>query len=407
MVETLAEGQPFKEAADFFAQKVNLPTDAWTDLKEGQHARGFVVAGAKKDALLADFRQALQRAFDEGRTLADFRKDFDRIVAKHGWSYRGSRGWRSRVIYDTNLRTAHAAGRWQQVQRLKDRFPYLEYDAVRDSRTRPLHADWDGTILSAGDAWWDTHHPPNGWNCRCTVRMRSERQLRRQGKSVSSRPAVQTEDRVVRTPSGTANWRTPRGIDTGFGYNVGKAAFGQRLDEATMAAWRQQGSQAWERLTPGGWQAAGRPGTLSRGSPQTPAPSASPSDRAAYTREILGGEETVAEMPDGSRVHLSADALAQHTPEERVSDLRFVADTLTSPSEVWLNFERHKGTGRVELRKRAVKAFRLDDGASRVVTAQTVGGRFEALTAEPGDGDADAPASRVGRLLYSRDGGDG
>jgi hypothetical protein len=88
-------GIPFTEAIDFFKQKVNLPTRSWTDLWQGQHARAFVVAGGVKDDLISDLRNAVAKAIEQGTTLAEFRKDFDQAVAKHGWSYNGSRGWRT------------------------------------------------------------------------------------------------------------------------------------------------------------------------------------------------------------------------------------------------------------------------------------------------------------------------
>ena len=116
---------PFDEAITFFRRKVKLPSRAWTDLKEGAHARAFAVAGATSAALLEDFRKAVDRAIADGTTLTDFRKDFDRIVATHGWSYNGTRGWRSAVIYNTNLRTARAAGKWAQIDRVKADRPYV------------------------------------------------------------------------------------------------------------------------------------------------------------------------------------------------------------------------------------------------------------------------------------------
>lgn len=117
MPEVAPAPVPFQEAIDFLRQKVRMPSRTWTDLKEGAHARAFVVAGATSDALVADFQKAVQRAIDEGRTLADFRKDFDTIVERHGWDYNGGRNWRSRVIFDTNMRMARAAGRWAQIER--------------------------------------------------------------------------------------------------------------------------------------------------------------------------------------------------------------------------------------------------------------------------------------------------
>lgn len=233
MAEVVASDLPFQEAIDFLAQKVRLPSQTWTDIREGAHARAFVVAGAMRDELVADFHGALQRALAEGRTPADFRRDFDAIVARHGWRHTGGRNWRSRVIYDTNMRTARAAGRWAQIERRaareteRGRTLYVRYMAVLDDRTRPAHKAWHGTILPAGHPWWATHQPPNGWMCRCTIQMLTEADLKRHGYAPTPEdkvPPVVMERRTVTLADGTKEvWETPQGIDTGFGYSVGQS----------------------------------------------------------------------------------------------------------------------------------------------------------------------------------------
>lgn len=227
---------PFTEAIDYFRTKINLPTESWADLQEDAHARAFVVAGATKTDMLDDFRTSIDDALANGATLNDFRKDFDSIVEKHGWSYKGKRGWRTRVMFDTNIRTAHAAGRWNQIQRLKAKRPWLIYQTAGDERVRPLHQAWDRTVLPADDAWWDTHYPPNGWGCRCIVRTASDRSLKREGLSPAKRAPKRNYTERVNTSTGELLPPTPEGIDTGWGYNVGKAAqvgpaqaFGQRV----------------------------------------------------------------------------------------------------------------------------------------------------------------------------------
>lgn len=413
MPEAAPVGLPFKEAADYLRQKINLPSRAWTDLREGQHTRAFVVAGATKEALLADFRQALQLALDAGETLADFRKRFDDIVKRHGWSYKGSRGWRSAVIYDTNLRMSHAAGRWQQINRLveaqrrRGRTLYLRYVAVLDSRTRPEHRKWHGVILPADHPWWETHYPPNGWKCRCTVEVLTERDLKRWGYEPSAEaPPVEMERRQVRVADGgTVTWPTPKGIDTGFGYNVGRAAWGQRLDEQTMAAWRAEGADAWERLTPGDWRGAGRPQRLPIDVPaRRPRAPEAPADKAAYVERILGEAQRVYRLPDGSRLSVTAKALAEHVPEDRLPYLELLQETLEQPAEIWLAFERHKGTGQVRLRKRLVKAVRTGKDRYIIVVGQASQGRFEAWTVIPTSKAAYAQRQRAGWLLWAREG---
>ena len=228
MADPEALALPFREAIRFFRAKQRIPTAAWTDIWQAQHAKAFVVAGAQREALLADFQGAIAKALEDGTTLAEFRRDFDAIVARHGWRFKGGRDWRSRVIFDTNLRSAHAAGKWEQIERLKDSAPFLRYVAVLDDRTRPDHAAWHGTVLPADDPWWDTHYPPNGWYCRCTVQQLSERDLERRSLTVSAAaPPAPLVTHTVATPAGPRTVRIPEGIDPGFAFNAGKAAAGQ------------------------------------------------------------------------------------------------------------------------------------------------------------------------------------
>jgi hypothetical protein len=176
-----------------------------------------MVAGAYKAEMLSDFREAVDKAIVQGTTLADFRKDFDRIVTKHGWSYNGSRGWRSEVIYSTNLRTSYAAGRWAQLTDPEFRrvMPYLVYRHGDSRVPRPLHLSWDGTTLPADDPWWNTHYVPNGWGCKCKVF----------GATKSEYEAALRAGKGEAPPS-PIDPRTgePIGIDKGWGYNVGIAS---------------------------------------------------------------------------------------------------------------------------------------------------------------------------------------
>jgi hypothetical protein len=212
----IALNLPFPEAEKFIQDKLNIPTARWDDLWHEQHAKGFMVAGAAKADILTDFRTAVEKAIKNGTTLEEFRKDFDNIVKKHGWSYNGTRNWRSEVIYSTNVRQAYNAGRWQQLTDPEqlEVMPYLTYRHGDSLHPRPAHLAWDGITLPAEDAWWDTHFPQNGWGCKCRVSgaAKKEYEAARQGGK------GEAPDSPIDPKTGE-----PAGIDRGFGYNVGDA----------------------------------------------------------------------------------------------------------------------------------------------------------------------------------------
>lgn len=216
---------PFQQQIAFFRGKKNVLTESWTDVWESQHDNAFMVAGANRAQLVGDFRDAVRKAIEDGATLEDFRRDFDTIVAKHGWDYKGGRNWRSRVIYETNLRQSYNAGRWQQMQALKKAMPYWRYkhnDAVE--HPRPIHVSWNDKIWPADDPAWKVIYPQNGWGCQCYVEALSARDLKRIGKNgPDPSPDLEWKDVLVgqRSASGPRLVRTVDGVDPGFAYAPG------------------------------------------------------------------------------------------------------------------------------------------------------------------------------------------
>ena len=181
---------PFDEAIAFFRAKLNMPTATWKDLWKEMHARAFSVAGAMKEDLLKDLREAIDRGISEGTTLTEFREDFDKIIQKSGWKYKGTKGWRTAVMFNTNISVAYTVGHYTQMMDpavLKVR-PYFRYVRSYSAHPRPEHLRWVNNVLPADDPWWKTHYPPNGWGCKCTVVSMSGRELERLKKEEANGP---------------------------------------------------------------------------------------------------------------------------------------------------------------------------------------------------------------------------
>ncbi len=214
-------GVRFGEAIDFLKAKLPEASVAWDSLAGPVHAKVFTVAGATSADLASDIHQSLVEALANGETITSFRKGFDAAVQKHGWAYNGKRGWRTNIIFDTNMRTSHMAGRWAQIEANKERRPFLQYRTAGDARVRPAHRQWNGRIFPVGDSFWSTHYPPNGWNCRCTVRAYSQADLTEKGLQQS--PPYPMETRQVVSRDGTVTDVVPKGIDPGWDHNVGQS----------------------------------------------------------------------------------------------------------------------------------------------------------------------------------------
>jgi SPP1 gp7 family putative phage head morphogenesis protein len=228
---------PFREAIAFFRQKGYAHPlqrfhhlDHWRE----EHARNFVVAKAMQDDVLEAIRAEVDRALAEGRTLKQFQKDLMPTLVKKGWwgqqemedpvtgemtlAQLGSMR-RLEVIFDTNIRTAHAAGRWAALQRTKRMFPYLQYLQVDRPTKRHSHEAYAGKVWRVDDPIWKRIFPPNGFFCSCYTRSMTEKEFERSGLPLSTIDDL-VERPYVNKRSGEVT-QVPVGVHPGFDSNPG------------------------------------------------------------------------------------------------------------------------------------------------------------------------------------------
>ncbi|MFN3513449.1 MAG: phage minor head protein [Phenylobacterium sp.] len=226
------------EAVDYLERKAvggRFSFD-WRDVWQEEHLNTFVVAKAMSADLLADMHAGLMAGLKEGWTKERYVEELRPTLQAKGWWGKkrqvdpktGSERLvtlgtprRLRVIYDTNMRMAHGAGRWERFMRSASTRPFLRYHHTPQEHPREHHEAWHGITLHIGHVFWKTHYTPNGWGCKCFItshrtaeEVTSEEDLRARG---GYDQQVWTNKRTGETAL------VPKGIDRGFGYNVGMA----------------------------------------------------------------------------------------------------------------------------------------------------------------------------------------
>lgn len=72
--------------------------------------------------------------------------------------------------YDTIVAGAQMSRLWQEIQRDKHIFPYVQFDVVMDGRTSEICSPLHGLIFEVDDPVLAYYFPPNHFNCRTMVK---------------------------------------------------------------------------------------------------------------------------------------------------------------------------------------------------------------------------------------------
>jgi SPP1 gp7 family putative phage head morphogenesis protein len=379
-----------KAAIAYLQHKGYKLTGNWQAMLDDAHARAFTIAKAVRLDVVQDIRNALDRALRQGQTLKDFQKNVKPTLQAKGWwgkqiivdgagnaeVARLGSPWRLATIYRTNLQSAFMAANYQEMAEATDSHPYWQYVAVLDGRTRPSHRAMNGRVFRHDDPVWNTIWPPNGFNCRCRVRPRSERSLARDGiawQSSAGKLRTVTVDAGTDKRTGEITQARRTGIavvdadgnkhffapDAGFDFNPGRS-------------WSQP-------FTPPPQDTL--PKTFAPGQVLPALPKPERFDPARLLPAGLSEREYFARFRDAfpgevAKTGVFMDVMGEPLPitEDLFKDakgqwkilkngreryLLMLADTLQNPDEIWLAWQPVRSGGQA-LRRRMIKVFALE-----------------------------------------------
>lgn len=154
-----------------------------------------------------ELKEAFPSLIDENgekKPFERFYNDVQRVDETYNRNY-------LRAEYNFVSTSAEMAARWEEFEKDGDRY-FLQYRTVGDDRVRKEHAALDATTLPVEHPFWDTHYPPNGWNCRCNVV-----QVRK-----SRYPATSEDELIERKKALAEEQARHKGKSEMFRFNPGK-----------------------------------------------------------------------------------------------------------------------------------------------------------------------------------------
>ncbi|MFY4986059.1 phage minor head protein [Acinetobacter baumannii] len=170
----------------------------WHETLDNAHSRAFTVAKVARMDLLQDIRESLVTALEKGQTLEQWKASITPTLQSKGWwgkktvinpegreqEVQLGSPRRLRTIYDTNMQSAFAAGRYKAMLAGAETRPYWEWRHITISNPRKQHVALNGRLFRFDDPFWNVAYPPSEWGCKCRVIARSAREV--EGKEILS-----------------------------------------------------------------------------------------------------------------------------------------------------------------------------------------------------------------------------
>lgn len=134
------------------------------------HSNVNVFAAFKNHINIIELVQELTDTNGKQQSFSEFKKHALAINEKYNKNF-------LQAEYNYATAAGRAAENWNK---LVEKGGKLIYYTQRDGRVRDTHRLLDGTVLSIKNPdgsinqFWNNYYPPNGWNCRCYTRWRSD-----------------------------------------------------------------------------------------------------------------------------------------------------------------------------------------------------------------------------------------
>ncbi|MCK4786217.1 MAG: DUF935 family protein [Desulfobacteraceae bacterium] len=164
------------EALAALAKKTGISKADFDALAAEVKAQSFTVAGLEKATIDKEVKTLLMQSLKAGDDFKAFNFKLGEKFIKYAMPVYGGVGavgdtildYHAETIFRNGVMDAYNEGRHEQLldPDVSEIFPAMRLSAVRDGRTRPIHAMADGLTFMVNDPVWRRLRPPNGHNCR-------------------------------------------------------------------------------------------------------------------------------------------------------------------------------------------------------------------------------------------------
>jgi len=166
---TVVWDEPFEDAVEWFINRGVMTRAQFDMLSDQAKMKFFTLARVDSQYLIERVQAKVAQAIADGITQREFVSQLDEMFQALGVN--PLEPWHADLVYRQNVITAFQAGHYDALfdPDVAEFFPYLEYVAVGDDKTRETHQAMNGQIYRRDDPIWQEWYPPNGFNCRCTA----------------------------------------------------------------------------------------------------------------------------------------------------------------------------------------------------------------------------------------------
>lgn len=230
--------------------------------------------------------------------------------------------------------------------------------------------------------------------------MVNDRDLKRLGLKVADQapPLNEVERTVGANGPNPHTVKVPAGIDPGFDYNVGDAAWGTQLSQQATDNWAAQGAAAWQNQTKNDI----KPRTIPKDPAKIGTSFSSKTGKTNALKKLFNGAEEKVYDAKGVPVLANAESTAAHISTANSIYIPSIEDALENPAEIWISFEKHKGSGKVIMRQRIVKSLTLRDKPTVNMVLNVSKGFLEGIDFISPNNTKALNAKRTGTLIYDR-----
>lgn len=151
-------------AVDWLLEKQVVSIEDLRSMAQQDRASVFIASGIDDLRILNDLKLEVATSLEQGESLDTFKTRIaGRIDAAEA---------EVNTIYRTNTKQAYIAGMESTLEKpgVKELFPFVQYVATHDTRTRPHHEVLDGIVVRRGTREHRLLQAAlSDYNCRCTV----------------------------------------------------------------------------------------------------------------------------------------------------------------------------------------------------------------------------------------------